>query len=653
MHTFSTLSSTLRTSPPTAWKNFTTLNRYEAFLSDDLIALEKAIISYVFRHTNLRLNIQDKDLQELNCAAYTHGLKIIHFESYAKTLINRVLQGTYFFNTLPIQHLTLHRIIPRLSNNILCLSEYIDMFLKKVDKEEVKVLCEAIQLKLVQFRSDVIEFLDANRISETEQKTLPIPTLNCEPTKIEIFEAICRTAEAEDKNALTALLASIKENINIRIKYDNKLYTPAAYLAFSKKHQAVDFLIQYFSVGLDEPVLGYAEAGESSHVENLLQRGASHYCAIKGYARSNNDFALKKLPIVNIYAVLEGCVGANNSNAINTILSRGYAADAAIVGYAQANLVNEVNLLLTKGGSKKSALLGYAYGDLPNEIHKLNSDDKHDDMSAALVGYAQANLTDRVNHLLSLEHERGYAARGYGYANLPHEIEKLLEDEYIGDATHAQVIDEATKGYMQDSNGRSAARDLRFLSLFHHKRVREVIATSLNQTALLPRAGAIAEYMAAMHFSYEQASAWTLPETYWLLMYADTQEEISTFPLELLSIIINYLSHASCKELEELVTYSQYEKKKNHFVSTLNEYSTQNGYPLFFRNKTKELASICDKTITEQDFLTTVIYAESIAESNISLSGEIDSIDQEKIKNEFTHAELENYKKLISVNRIS
>ena len=233
------------------------------------------------------------------------------------------------------------------------------------------------------------------------------------------FNEICRLARVKDKKGLREYLSS--NQVAIVLKANMK--TPLEQLAFEKNHEAVSFLADHFNVCLDDAVLGYAEAGDVEHVEDMLARGASIRSAVRGYARAGMD------------------------DNVNELFDRGAFVSDAWQGYAERGFVERVYdlLALREGYTRADALLGFASGDQAACVEDLIKCRLSEYYTArAIQGYARAGLEDRVEDLLKrfpTQANLDRAVKGYAQSGLVDNVENLL--------ARGANVDDAVQGYAQ------------------------------------------------------------------------------------------------------------------------------------------------------------------------------------------------------------
>lgn len=207
------------------------------------------------------------------------------------------------------------------------------------------------------------------------------------------FDKICRLAREQNKDALRKLIDT-GVCVNIRSGID----TPVCFLAREGNILAVNFLMHNFAANPSQAVIGYAFAGLTDKVDELIvQYGAAIEYAIEGYAHAG------RIDLVNHY------MKTMNVELKFKILLQ------AIIGYAlggRGDLVKQelgrLNDIPSLDGKQKvslvhAAIRACAFAGLTNQLNQwLHTGPA---LLEAIRGYAHSGRVAQVNHLLLAYHQ--------------------------------------------------------------------------------------------------------------------------------------------------------------------------------------------------------------------------------------------------------
>jgi len=238
--------------------------------------------------------------------------------------------------------------------------------------------------------------------------------------------------------------------------------TPIMKLAAEGNDQAVNLLMNEFSVSPSEAARGYAEACNAEKVNQLLNKGASIQEVVFGYMLGNH--------IKEGYALLDK--GASLRRAVHACAIRGDQ--------------DQVNALTAQDGAEKSQYAGYARGghddclgnnhsitnmveiiygyamrkDIAKvekwltELKKSSNDDYVQGLNEAMRGFAIQGL---VGELMTDLWEKGgsidNAVSGYAEGGYVKEVNYCLDKaKLLGDAVYQQCLDVAVNRYAVKNN---------------------------------------------------------------------------------------------------------------------------------------------------------------------------------------------------------
>lgn len=175
---------------------------------------------------------------------------------------------------------------------------------------------------------------------------------------------------------------------------------------FAKENntEIVDFLLHEFELDINAAAEGYAYAGNTAAVKQLLNQGASEKYVVNGYAQGGHKKQLQRFfyDVHLMDNMVDGYAQGGYDEEVENLLRRGAEIDFAAFGYAWVGAEAKVNRMLQRGADINYAIRAYAWGGHSALVNNLLRRREKDSLVSAISGYAKGGFDKEIKILEEL-----------------------------------------------------------------------------------------------------------------------------------------------------------------------------------------------------------------------------------------------------------